>query len=108
MLVESHVCNIATAALLFRSFTAGIKVLGPPLMHAFVFIFTAISIRDIPYYTLALSGKDRLELVQLLGNLIACITAAASAWTLSRWTYNVGPIRSLNQWVNTLRRSIHV
>lgn len=78
------------------------------MTHAFVFVFDAIAIHDIPYYTVALSAKDRLELVTLIGNLIACITAAASAWTLSRWTYNVGPIRSLNQWVNTLRRSIHV
>jgi hypothetical protein len=108
MLTESHVCDVAIAALLVRSFTTGIKVLGPPLTHAFVFVCTAIAIRDVTYYTVALSGKDRLELVRLLGNLIACITAAASAWTLSRWTYNVGPIRSLNQWVNTLRRSIHV
>jgi hypothetical protein len=108
MLVESDICHVAIAALLVRSFTTGIKVLGPPLTHAFGFVFTAIAIRDVPYYDLALSGEDRLELIGLIGNLIACITAAASAWTLSRWSYNVGPIRSLNQWANSLRRSFHV
>jgi hypothetical protein len=108
MLVESHVCDVAIAALLLRSFSTGIKVVGPPLKHAFVFAFTAIAIRDVPYYTLALSVRDRLELVPLLENLTVCITAAGSAWTLSRWAYNVGPIHSLNRWVSTLRRSIHV
>jgi hypothetical protein len=86
----------------------GIKVLAPPLAHTFAFVFTAIAIRDVPFYSFAPSGKDHFELVAMLANLIACITAAASAWVLSRWTHNVGPIRSLNQWVNTLRRSIHV
>jgi hypothetical protein len=108
MLTESRVCDVAAAALLVKSFTTGIKILGPPLAHTFAFVFTAIAIRDVPYYSFALSGKDHLELVAMFANLIACITAAASAWALSRWTRNVGPIRSLNQWAITLRRSIHV
>jgi hypothetical protein len=96
-------CSIACAVVY-----CGDKSSRTPLAHAFAFVFTAIAIRDVPYYTFVLSGKDRLELVRMLGNSIACITAAASAWTLSRWTYNVSPMRSLNQWVNTLRRSINV
>jgi len=108
MLAESHVSDVAIAALLVRSFVTGTKVLGPPLTHAFVFVFTAIAIRDVPYYSFALDAKDRLELVPLLGNLISCLIAAASAWTLSRWMYNVGPVRSLSQCVKTLRRSSHV
>ena len=94
--------------MLVRSFVTGTKPVEPPLTHAFAFVFTAIAIRDVPYYSFALDAKDRLELVPLLGNLISCLIAAASAWTLSRWMYNVGPVRSLSQCVKALRRRVVV
>jgi hypothetical protein len=108
VLAESHVSDVAIAALLLRSFITGIKVLGPPMTHASVFVCTAIAIRDVPYFTVALNARDRLELVPLLGNLISCLAAAVSAWTLSRWMYSAGPFRSLSQRVNALRRSRYV
>jgi hypothetical protein len=108
VLAESHISDVAIAVLLFRSLASGIRVLGPPLAHASVFVFTAVAIRDVPYYSLALDIKDRLELVKMFGNLISCLIAAASASAFSRWMYNVGPIRSLSQRFNALRRSSHV
>lgn len=108
VLAESHISDVAIAALLVRSFASGIRVLGPPLSHAIGFVFEAIAIRDVPYYSFTLNGQDRIELVKLLGNLTACLIAAASAWALSRWMYKGGPIRSLSQRFNTLRRSSHV
>jgi hypothetical protein len=108
LLAESHVADVAILVLLFRSLAEGIRVIGPPLKHASAFVFTAIAIRDIPYYELGLSPSERMELVQFLAHLISCLVAAASAWILSRWVYQVGPVRSLSERFKTLPRSSHV
>lgn len=108
LLAQSHVADVAICALLFRSLDEGIRVIGPPLTHASAFVFTAIAIRDIPYYELGLSHSERVELVQILAHVIACLFAATSAWVFSRWVYQAGPVRGLSERFRTLSRSNHV
>jgi hypothetical protein len=108
VLADSHVSDIAIAALLLRSLDSAFRVLWPPIAHSATFLFTAIAILDVPYFSRTLGTVGRLQIMEMSKNLISGLIAFASAWLLSRWMYSVGPIRSLSQCCNSLRRSSHV
>jgi hypothetical protein len=98
VLADSHVSDIAIAAILLRSLDSAFRVLWPPIAHAATFLFTAIAILDVPYCSRTLDTANRLQIMEMSKNLISALIAFTSVWLLSRWTYRVGPIRSLSQW----------
>jgi len=108
VLADSHISEVAIAALLLRSLEQAIRALWTPLERFAVFLFTAIAILDVPYFSLTLSSVDRLLLTRIFLNLISAFTAFASAWLLSRWVHGAGPIRSLSSCCRRLRRTSHV
>jgi hypothetical protein len=108
VLADSYVSDIAIAALLLRALEQGIRVLWTPLEHLAVFLFTAVAILDVPYFSHTFDAADRFLLTGIFINLISALTAFASAWLLSRWVYGAGPIRSLSICCSRLRRSSHV
>lgn len=105
VLADAYISDVAIAVLLFWSVGAGAQVLMPALFHGAMFIFTVAAIRGVPSYLLAPSIGDRLELIGMLGPLITCVMAAASAWMLARWMYHAGPIAGLSRRLHAMRRS---
>lgn len=108
VLAESHVSDVAIAALLLHSLNSAFLALWLPISRAATFICTAIAILDVPYYSRTLNAVDRMQLTELWGNFISALSAVASAWVLSRWIHGVGPIRSLTLSCKRLTRSNHV
>jgi hypothetical protein len=108
VLADSHISDVAIAALVLRSLDSAFRILWPPIANAATFLFTAIAILDVPYFSRTLNTFDRILLMEMSKNLISASIAFTSAWLLSRWMYGVGPIRSLINCCNAVRRSSHV
>lgn len=107
-LAESYVADVAIAWLVLRSLQSAFWVVWLPIERIAGFLITAIAILDVPYHSRTLDVVDRMQLIEISGNLISALTTAGCAWTLSRWMYGTGPIRSLSISCNKLRRSSHV
>ena len=107
-LAESHVSAIAIAVLLIWSLDAGFRALWGPLSRVASFLFTAVAILDIPYFSFSFNGYDRILLTTAFLYLFHSLIALAAAWLVSRWVYGVGPLRSLSAYRNGLTRGNHV
>jgi hypothetical protein len=108
ILADSHVSAVAIAVLLFWSLDSAFRALLGPLFRAVSFLFTAVAILDIPYFSRTLTFIDRVTLFitfSYLFNSLVCLTAAG---LLSRWVYGLGPLRSLTKYRTKLVRSNHV
>jgi len=89
------VAATAIAFLLLWSLDAAFKALWVPAYRVGVFLFTAIAIWDVPYYSPHLTVFDRLMLNSILHGLYIAVAGLAAAWFLSLWVYGTGPLRSL-------------
>ena len=107
-LAESHVSAVTIAVLLIWSLDSGFQALWGPLSRAVRFLFTAVAILDIPYFSTSFNGEDRILLNSTLLYLFHFLITLAAAWLLSRWVYGEGPLRSLGTYGNRLIRSKHV
>ncbi|MBI3406202.1 MAG: hypothetical protein HY046_12185 [Acidobacteria bacterium] len=105
-LADSHISAVAIAVLLALSINYGVRGLLIPIGDAAVFLFTAVAILDIPYFTL--TGADGLVLTATLTFLFNAFVCFAAAWLLSRWSYGKGPLRSLNKYRTILARRSRV
>ena len=102
VLAQSQVAAIAIAVLLLWGIDALLRALWEPLYRVITFLFTAVAIRDIPYYSF--SRADWLLWILALFNLLFAFLSLAAAWLLSQWVHGVGPFRSLRQCVASLKR----
>jgi len=107
VLADSHVGAVAIALLLLWSLDAAFSALWPPVSHAMGFVFTAIAILDIPYFSRTFTALDRLVLISTLAYLYGSVVSLSAAWLLSKWIYGVGPLRALMSFRSKLRRSNH-
>jgi hypothetical protein len=106
-LADSYISAVAIAVLLYWSFYWGFAALWSPLASAASFLFTAVAILDIPYFSSTFSSADRFMLTTsllFLFNAFVCLTAA---WLLSLWVYGIGPLRSLSKCRTRLARRNH-
>jgi|SRR5215469_5543298 len=95
VLADSEVAAVAIAVLLLWGFDAAFRSLWEPVLRLGVFLFTAIAIRGVPYYSSGLTIEDHLKLIVTLDLVYKAIVCFAAAWGLSRWVYSEGPFRSL-------------
>ena len=107
-MAESHVAAVAIVVLLYWSLYWGFIALWSPLVRAANFLFTAVAIRDIPYFSSTFTIADRFELSIAFAFLFNSFVCLAAAWLLSRWAYGTGPLRSLSRSGKRLARRNHV
>jgi len=108
ILADSHVAAVATAVLFLWSLYWGFHALWSPLRRAANFLFTAVAILNIPYFSPTLTGADRWMLTMTLFFLFNALVSFAAAWLLSRWVYGMGPLCSLSKYRTRLARRNHV
>ncbi|MGH9513214.1 MAG: hypothetical protein ACRD2U_13865 [Terriglobales bacterium] len=94
ILAESHIAAVAIAVLVFSSLDAGFRAFWGPLSAAATFLFTAIAIFDIPYFSFNVANC--LALTVSLYYFFSAMVCLGVACLLSRWVYGVGPFFILN------------
>jgi len=92
VLADSHIAAVAIAVLLLWSLDGAFRGLWGPVYGVVEYLFTAIAILDIPYFSSALA---RFALVETCSYLYMAVVTFSASWLLSRWVFGVGPIRSL-------------
>jgi hypothetical protein len=107
VLADSYVAVVAIALFLLWSLDAAFSALWPPVSRAIEFVFTAIAILDIPYFSRTLTLADRAMLIMTLAYLYSSIVSFLAAWLLARWVYGVGPFRILVTYGSKLIRTKH-
>ena len=107
-LAESHVAAITIAALLLWAVDSLFHALWAPLPGVVVYLFTAIAIRDIPYFSYPLGAGERSTLILTTSYFLTTTVSLAAAWILSRWIYGLSPLRSLGQYRPRLSRRSNV
>src|SRR5712691_1302616 len=108
ILAESHISAVAIAVLLFWSLESAFRALWGPVSRAAGFLFTAVAILDIPYFSHTLTLEDRSMLIITFLYLLSALIKLAAAWLLSRWVYGAGPLCSLSKYRMRLARRNHV
>jgi hypothetical protein len=95
VLADSHVAAVAIALLLLGALNGAFWTLWDPSYRIGRFLFTAVAIWDVPYFSTKPTAIDRLMLISTFYFLYSALLSFLAAWLLSRWVYGVGPIRSL-------------
>ena len=108
ILADSHVSAVAIAVLLFWSLDSAFWALWGPVSGAVGFLFAAVAILDIPYFSRTLTIADRFALFSTFSSLFNSLVYLTAAGFLSRWVYGMGPLRSLSKYRTKLARSNHV
>lgn len=96
VLADSHVAAITIAALLMWTIDATFRALWDPIYALGAFVAAGIAIWDIPYISPRPTVFDRLMLIVTGYLLYSAIVCFLAAWFLSRWIYDMGPLRSLS------------
>jgi hypothetical protein len=99
-LIDSHVAATTIAVLLLWFMDSIFRGLWPLLGRAVEWLFTAVAIFDIPYFSFTV--VDRSMLLISAYYFYAAIVSFSAAWIVSRWVYGVGPLRSLVAYGNKL------
>ena len=102
VLADSHVAAVAIAVFLLWSLDAAFSALWPPLSHALQFVFTAIAILDIPYFSRTLTVADRSMLTISLAYFYSSVVSLFAAWLLSKCIYGTGPLQALGRYRSRL------
>src|SRR6185312_8761220 len=100
-LVRSHVASLTIAVLLLWALHSAFMAVWPLLSDGGEFLFTAIAIRDVPYFSG--TAMDKLMLLKSANYLYAAVVASVAAVIISRWVYGVGPFRTLSAYRGKLR-----
>lgn len=108
ILADSHVSAIAIAVLLFWSLDSALWAFWGPLFRAASFLFTAVAILGIPYFSRTLTISDGFMFFITFSYLFNSFVFLATAGLLSRWVYGIGPLRSLNRYRTRLAGRNHV
>jgi hypothetical protein len=102
VLADSYVAAIAVSVLLLSSIDATFRAVWPIVSQVVTYVFTAIAIFDIPYFSSTFTVADRLTLISTFTYLYGAATSLLAAWLLSRWVCGVGPLRFLIEHRNRL------
>jgi hypothetical protein len=108
ILADSHIASIAIAVLLFWSLDSAFWSLRGPISQVVGFLFTALWMLDIPYFSRTITTTDRFTLFITSSSLCYSLVYFGAAVLLSRWVYGVGPLRSLSKYRARLARRSHV
>jgi hypothetical protein len=108
ILAYSHVSVVAIAVLLFWSLDSAVLALWGPLSRAASFLFTAVLILDIPYFSHSLTTADRFLFFLTYSYFFNSFVYMAAAAILSHWVHGMGPFRFLIKYSTRLARRNHV
>lgn len=103
-LADSHIAAVTIALLLLWSLDNLFHALWEPFSRAIGFLFTAVAIFDVPYFSPILTTADRLNLIVVAGYLYSAFVSFLAACVLSHWVYDTGPLRSLTGYGKTSGR----
>jgi hypothetical protein len=95
MLAESNTATATIALLVLWSLDGLFQALWAPIFRVASYLFTAVAILDIPYFSPNLNFMDRGMLTLAVAYLYSAIVSFLAAWLLSRWVFGVGPFRHL-------------
>ena len=98
ILDDSHIAAVTIAVLLMWFLDGAFRALWIPVSRAIGFLFTAVAIFDIPYFSPTFTLADRLTLATASAYLYGAVVSFSAAWLLSRWIYGTGPIRILTRY----------
>jgi hypothetical protein len=104
-LSRSHVASVTIAVLLLWALHNAFLAVWPVLSNAGEFLFTAIAILDIPYFSF--TAMNGWMLLLSANNLYTSVVAFAAASIISRWVYGVGPLRTLSAYGGKLHGRRH-
>jgi 4'-phosphopantetheinyl transferase EntD len=102
VLAESHIAAITIAILLFSALDGIFQAVWPPVSNALGFLFTAVAIFDIPYFSPTLTVMDRLTMIVLFSYLYFAFISLLAAYLVSRWVYRKGPLKVLTGYYSKL------
>jgi hypothetical protein len=108
VLADSHIAAVTIAVLLLWAVNSGFQALWIPLSKITAYLFTAVAIFDIPYFSYPLNVGDRSNLILATLYLLSAAFHFAAAWILSRWVYGLSPLASLSQYRASLTRRTNV
>jgi hypothetical protein len=107
VLAESHIAAVAIAVLLVWSLEWLLDALWIPFFRVGEFVINAIAILGIPYDSHVFDFADRQTVFFSLFYCFLALTAIATAWTLSRWVYGIGPLKTLREYHKKFVRRSH-
>ena len=95
-LAASHVGVVTVAFLLLWSLDSAFWFLWELFSRGALFLIKAVAILDIPYHSATLTSSERVRLVMTISYLFGALLWLGLSWSVSRWIYGTGPLRSLN------------
>lgn len=95
VLAESHVATVTIAVLLLTTLDTGFRGLWVPLSYLLEYLYTAIAILDIPYFSFTAA---HFNLAITIDYLTAALVSLIAANLLSHRIYGVGPFRHLRSY----------
>jgi hypothetical protein len=103
-LADSHVAAVTIAVLMLCSLDGAFRALWEPVSRVLGFLFTAVAILDIPYFSRSLTLADRSMLIMASTYAYSAVASFLAACLVSRWVYGVGPIRVLAGYCSLVER----
>src|SRR5689334_6117076 len=97
ILVRSRIAAVAISVLLLCTIWYGLTGVWKPILRVLNFVFEAVAILDIPYFSRQMTVLDRITLVETASYLWTACCALLAAVFLSRWLYGVGPFQALTK-----------
>lgn len=103
-LAKSHVAAVAIAILIFWFISFIFEAFWPWIARAGEFLFTAVAILDIPYFSVTVTRLDSSMLLLSGLCLYAAVVSISAAWLLALWVYGREPLQVLASYYNRLQR----
>jgi hypothetical protein len=112
-LADSHVAAVTIAVLLFSSISAAFMALWGFIDGALYTLAAEAAAKpsladlNLDYATSRMLSEAMDNLPVTLSLMVSAFVCMFAAWLLSRWTYGVGPLRTLGSYRDRLSRKTH-
>ena len=112
-LIDSHVAAVIIAVLLFSSLSTAFMALWGFADGVLYFLAAEAAGKasfadvNLEYATSRMLSEALDNLPVRLSLLVSALACMLAAWLLSRWTYGVGPLRTLGSYRDKLSRMPH-
>jgi hypothetical protein len=103
-LSDSHIAAVTISLLLFFSLKSFLQALPHPLFAIFGFVVMAMATFNGPHISHSLDFVDKMMLLDTALFLYNALTCFIAAWLVSRWIYQVTPLRVLSAYWSKLSR----
>ena len=96
VLARTHVAAVTVAVLLLWSIDASFRAFWPLLSGVLEYVFTAVAILDIPYFSW--TANRRFEVAWTCIYTLSAVMEFCAAWLIARWVFGVGPLSCLGKY----------